>query len=95
MKNKSSVQDLFFALIRCSVGTADKLPYTPNKEEWERLYELVRKQALQGVTFAAIEKLPEEQRPDVKILLPWYQACEIIKKKIRKQNQVLQVDQKN
>lgn len=81
MTDKGCIQDLFFALIRCSVGTADKLPYAPSKEEWATLYDLVKKQALQGVTFAAIEKLPEEQRPNLKILLPWYKTCEIIKKK--------------
>ena len=81
MTDKGCIQDLFFALIRCSVGTADKLPYAPSKEEWSSLYDLVKKQALQGVTFAAIEKLPEEQRPNLKILLPWYKTCEIIKKK--------------
>lgn len=31
--------------------------------------------------FAAIEKLPQEQRPGVEVLLPWYNACETIKRK--------------
>lgn len=81
MTNNLPIKELFFYLIRVGIGTAEKMPYTPSKEEWNALYDLAKKQALHGITFAAIEKLPKEQQPDVKILLPWYKTCESIKKK--------------
>ncbi len=34
-----------------------------------------------GITFAGIERLPQEQRPPKEILLGWYSNCEAIKKK--------------
>lgn len=81
MESKISIAELFFSLLRYSIGTAEGLPCTPSKDEWKALYDIAKKQALQGVIFTAIEKLPKEQRPDVDILLSWYKTCEIIKSK--------------
>ena len=81
MTKDLSTTELFFALIRCCTGSDEKLPIVPSREQWEELFVTARKQALQGVLFGAIEKLPQEQRPDVEVLLPWYNACETIKRK--------------
>ena len=81
MTRKLTATELFFALVRCSIGTADILPIAPTREQWEELFDIARKQALQGVAFEAIGKLPKEQRPDAEILLPWYNDSEIIKSK--------------
>jgi hypothetical protein len=81
MTRKLTATELFFALVRCSIGTADILPIAPTREQWEELFETARKQALQGVLFEAIEKLPQEQRPPAEVLLPWYNTSETIKRK--------------
>ena len=64
-----------------SIGKQEKLPRTPNGQEWSTLLEIAEKQAVTGITFAGIEKLPREQQPPKRILLAWHNACELIKKR--------------
>ena len=77
----STITELFFHLVRCGIGKQDKLPYTPDAQEWSELFDIAEQQTLTGITFAGIEKLPAEQRPPKKILLSWHSACEQIKEK--------------
>ncbi len=72
--------ELFFALIRHSIGNCD-FPYRPTPELWNEIFEIAKKQALVGITFSGIEKLPKEQHPDKFTLLDWYRVTEEIKKK--------------
>ena len=72
---------LFFALIRCGIGKDDRLPATPSKEQWNKLFDIACKQTLQGIAYAGIEKLPKEQRPDSELLIKWYHITLNIKKK--------------
>ena len=80
-EEKNSIIELFFHLIRCGIGKQDTLPSTPNAQEWNELFEIAKKQTLIGITFAGIEKLPQEQRPPKDILLQWYRMCTLIKSK--------------
>lgn len=50
------MQELFFELIRVSIGTADCLSHTPNADEWGKLYDIAKKQSLVGVCFAGVQK---------------------------------------
>lgn len=77
-KGKSRIIELFFALIRCGIGKSNKLPCTPDKEEWEELFSIATKQTLAGIAFAGIERLPHEQRPPKRLLLAWHRICEKI-----------------
>ena len=70
---------LFFELIQIAIGKRKQLSHTPTEEEWQELYSLAKKQALVGITFMGVERLPNEQRPPKKILLQWYTATERIK----------------
>ena len=76
---------LFLALIRCGIGKADRLPFTPSREQWDGLFNIAGKQTLQGIAYAGIERLPQEQRPYKELLLKWYQLT----LNIRKRNRVL------
>lgn len=78
---EASVIELFFALIRCSIGKQDKLPYRPDELQWNEMFDIAQKQALIGITFAGIERLPQEQRPPKRILFNWHTAREQIKEK--------------
>ena len=75
----------FFELIQIAVGTRDEFSGIPTPNTWKRLYRQAQRQALLGVLFSAIEKLPAAQLPPKQILLPWYDITE----KIKKQNQIL------
>lgn len=77
--------ELFFALIRCSIGKEKRLPSAPTAEEWQELFAMSKKHALAGITFFGIENLPQEQRPPKNILLQWY----LLRENIRKTNAVL------
>ena len=74
---------LFLALIRCGIGKADCLPFTPSREQWDELFKIANKQTLQGIAYAGIERLPQEQRPRKELLLKWYHLTLNIRKRNR------------
>ncbi|MCD8266650.1 MAG: nucleotidyltransferase family protein [Prevotellaceae bacterium] len=69
---------LFFSLIRVATKRENALPYTPSKEEWARLHAEALRQALAGVLYDAVERLPQEQLPPKAIRLHWYTQAERI-----------------
>lgn len=75
----TETEELFFSLIRCSIGKEAKLPVTPTPEQWQELLKLSNEHTLTGITFVGIQKLPKEQRPQTNVLLQWYTICEKIK----------------
>lgn len=67
-----STEELFFELLRISVGACKKsLDATPTDEEWTSVYEMSKRQTLVGVCFYGIQMLPDEQRPPRKLLRQW------------------------
>lgn len=72
---------LFFELIRIALGRTSALSRTPSIEEWQRLYEISKRQALLGITYAAIERLDAIERPPRQLLLQWCLAAERIKER--------------
>lgn len=51
------VEQLFFELIRFAIGSQDSLSRLPSSEEWQRLFDIARKQSLVGVCFAGVQRL--------------------------------------
>ena len=70
---------LFFELLQTAIGSRQALTHAPSAEEWSELYALAQKQALTGIAFRGVERLPEGQRPPKAILMQWYMATEHIK----------------
>ncbi|MBR4996584.1 MAG: nucleotidyltransferase family protein [Bacteroidaceae bacterium] len=70
---------LFFELLQIAIGNRSQLSHTPTAEEWRELYALAQKQAMVGIAFRGVEKLPVEQRPQRVMLMQWYMATERIK----------------
>lgn len=56
--NKSA---LFFELIQVSLSNRTELFTAPTSDEWEQLFAYSRKQALHGICFYGLQKLPKEQ----------------------------------
>lgn len=75
----SPAEKHFSRLVRIAVGCESELAENPSEDVWEEIYTLVRKQALTGVLYAGIERLPRAQRPPLPILLDWYALAEKIK----------------
>ncbi len=82
---KKSVLDLFFQLLRYSIGASDERPKDISPEDWESLYEIARRQSLLGVLFYGIEVHPEI-KPEKRLLLKWYSVSEKIKVANQKTN---------
>lgn len=51
------MHNLFFELIRFSIGTQSSLSRMPSAKEWEQLYAMAQKQSLIGICFAGVKKL--------------------------------------
>ena len=69
---------LFFELIQVSIGKLDALSCEPSTAEWNALYGMAVKQAVAGVCFYGIQRLPKEQLPPKGLLLQWFALAEQI-----------------
>ena len=66
------INDIFFELVRVSVGHLQTLSRIPTAEEWQKLFVLARKHSLEGVLYRSVEQLPLAQRPDAGFMLQWF-----------------------
>ena len=62
---------LFYELIQTAIGRRERLSECPTEVQWQQIYDICRKQALTGIGWYAIEKLPKEQRPHEELLFLW------------------------
>ena len=72
----------FFYLIRLSIGTEKVRSGTMagfSAQDWAALYRLAKKQAMAGIVFGGIEKLPPEERPPRGLLMQWIAVAERVK----------------
>ena len=73
---------IFFDFLRFCIGSDSKIPSSLKKADWKELYAIAQKQALLGVLFYGIRRLPKELAPEQKLLMQWMVMAE----QIRKQN---------
>lgn len=65
---------LLFELLRFALDTTGKLQgleKAPSEEEWKAVYKLAKRQSVLSIAFLGIKKLPENFRPERKMLLRW------------------------
>ena len=77
----SNTEILFFDLIKVATKNHNRLSGIPTSNEWIEIYQLAKQQTLVGILFAAIEKLPSEQRPPKTLLMQWFAYAENIRNK--------------
>lgn len=75
-------QKIFFDFLRFCIGPAKDIPDSLKEADWKELYAIAQKQALLGVLFHGIQRLPKELAPEQKLLMQWMVMAE----QIRKQN---------
>ena len=75
-------QKIFFDFLRFCIGSAKEIPGSLKEADWKELYRIAQKQALLGVLFHGIKRLPKELAPEQKLLMQWMAMAE----QIRKQN---------
>ena len=77
--------DLFIELLLVSLGHRDRLSRVPTSKEWNALFDESERQAVSGIAFLGVQKLPDTQRPPQMLLLEWIGVSE----QIRQQNFVV------
>ena len=75
-------QKIFFDFLGFCIGSAKEIPGSLKEVDWKELYAIAQKQALLGVLFYGIQRLPKELAPEQKLLMQWMVMAE----QIRKQN---------
>ena len=65
------MNELFFEILQVAIGNRKALSRTLSAEEWEEVYEECKKQAVAGIAFAALERLPKEQLPPGRRIRQW------------------------
>ena len=73
-------QKIFFDFLRFCIGSAKEIPDTLKEADWKELYAIAKKQALLGVLFHGIQRLPKELAPEQKLLMQWMVMAEMIRK---------------
>ncbi len=64
-------QKIFFDFLRFCIGSAKEIPVSVKDADWKVLYAIAKKQALLGVLFYGIRRLPKELAPEQKLLMQW------------------------
>lgn len=77
-----SQQRIFFDFLQFCIGSVADIPVSVKDVDWKVLYAIAKKQALLGVLFYGIRRLPKELAPEQKLLMQWMVMAE----QIRKQN---------
>ena len=73
-------QKIFFDFLRFCIGSAKEIPGSLKEADWKELYAIAQKQALLGVLFHGIRRLPKELAPNQKLLMQWMVMAEMIRK---------------
>ena len=73
-------QKIFFDFLRFCIGSAKEIPDSLKEADWKELYAIAKKQALLGVLFHGIKRLPKELAPEQKLLMQWLAMAEMIRK---------------
>ena len=73
-------QKIFFDFLRFCIGSAKEIPDSLKEADWKELYAIAQRQALLGVLFYGIQRLPKELAPEQKLLMQWMVMAEMIRK---------------
>ena len=78
---------MFFELIQVSIYRREALSRVPSPNEWISLFRMAQKQALTGVCFFGVQRLPKEQVVHLpkQLMMQWFAMAE----QIRQQNVLL------
>ena len=88
-------QKIFFDFLRFCIGSVEEIPESLNEADWKELYVIAQKQALVGILFDGIQRLPSS---DVGIsrdlLLQWMAQCKMLEKaNVRLNDAAIQVSE--
>ena len=70
------LNELLYNLIRIAIGNSKALTRQLTDDEWESLYMVCEKQAVLGIAFVGIQKLPKEQMPPIDLFEKWSEKAQ-------------------
>lgn len=73
------LQRIFFEFLQVTIGQRSCMSRGLTMEEWKGLYGLLKKHALLGVGYVAIQKLPKEQWPPNAMIMQWVGVAQKIR----------------
>lgn len=75
--------NLFFELIQVTIGRRNSLSRVPSSEAWNLLFNISVKQAVAGVCFCGLQRLPANQLSELpkRLMMQWFALAEGIKKR--------------
>ena len=77
----SKQYQIFFDFLRFCIGAAEEIPESAKDADWNELYRLAQKQALVGILFDGIERLPSSDLGISRdLLLKWMAQCQMLEK---------------
>ena len=71
----------FCLLLQSAIGKQVVLPHPLTDDEWKAVFLLAKKQALSGIVFEGVKRLPKEQWPKADIVLEWTMISQSIKRR--------------
>lgn len=77
--NGVMLQRIFFEFLQVTIGQRSCMSRALTMEEWKGLYGLLKKHALLGVGYVAIQKLPKEQWPPNAMIMQWVGVAQKIR----------------
>lgn len=77
------IYNLFFELIQVTIGRRNSLSRVPSSEEWNMLYNISVKQAVAGVCFCGLQRLPANQLSELpkRLMMQWLALAEGIRQR--------------
>lgn len=83
-----SQKRIFFDFLQFCIGATQDIPGSLANVDWRIMYDIAKKQALIGVLFYGIQRLPKELAPDENLLMTWMGMAH----RIKQQNMCLFID---
>lgn len=72
---------IFLDFLRFCIGSDSEIPSSLKEADWKELYAIAQKQALVGILFDGIQKLPlAEVGMGKELLLQWMMQCQMLEK---------------
>lgn len=84
--NKKCI-NIFFQLLRFSIGASTDCPINISSEDWEDIYEIAQQQSLLGIIFYGIVKEPEI-KPEKRLFMKWCAMNDTIEQTNQKANRM-------
>lgn len=77
----SKQYQIFFDFLRSCIGSESELPSSLKEADWNELYAIAQRQALVGILFDGIERLPSSDMGISRdLLLQWMAQCQMLEK---------------